>query len=251
MELKRSKYQGVLNILTFNSHLYISVFCSILLLILLEYFIFKLEHKISLLFALLLFINILTSIFISFIVYDRSGFYELNWLNLNGKYNVLNINAGFDEISTIISEKFQKINLTTADFYDPKIHTELSIKKARNKYPPSPLSKKINSTNINFPDNSFDNILLVMSAHEIRDSMERNLFFQELKRIIKPNGVIYLVEHLRNIPNSLVYTFGVFHFHSKRAWLKNFKSADLTVLELFHHTPFLTIFKLKPNGDSL
>ena len=70
------------------------------------------------------------SLLVSWYVYDLSGIYELNWLKeMDGK--VLNINAGFDEISVTIRNRFEKINLKVLDFYDDKLMTESSIKRAR------------------------------------------------------------------------------------------------------------------------
>lgn len=234
--------------MTFNSHLYIGALFLILLLILLDYFIF--ENKILLFLSILLIINVITSSIVSYFVYDKSNFYELRWLRLKSNSHVLNINAGFDEISQILRKKFPNINLSIADFYNPTKHTEKSIKKARKRFPPNADCKKINTTKIDFPDNTFDNILLVMSAHEIRNSKERDIFFKELHRIVKPRGEIHVVEHLRNIPNSLAYSFGVFHFHTKKEWIKNFNFSGLKVVKMSNHTPFITIFKINSHGTS-
>ena len=45
--------------------------------------------------------------------------------------NITNINAGFDETSYILDDKFPNATIKAFDFYDAEKHTEASIKRAR------------------------------------------------------------------------------------------------------------------------
>ncbi|MDW8272943.1 MAG: class I SAM-dependent methyltransferase [Chitinophagales bacterium] len=191
------------------------------------------------------------SLVVSYYIYDLSNLYNLDWLpNLDFK-KVLNINAGFDETSQIIQSKFQKCELTICDFYDKEKHTEVSIKRARNAYAQLTGTIQVSINKLPFNDNEFEYSLVILSAHEIRNKSERVQFFNELKRVTKPNGQIFVTEHLRDINNFLAYTIGFFHFYSKSTWIETFKLANLTLKKEIKTTPFITTFILSKNGDAL
>lgn len=245
MAIERRKFQGVFNILRFNWDFYLTAFlASTVLLWIAPHFNSKLGIVIYSLLSIVLLITLL-SLIVSWYVYDLSGLYKLSFLPEMKNKKACSINAGFDEISQSIFQKYPGISLTVFDFYDATKHTEKSIKRARRVYPPLMEIIKINSTNIPTESNIMDVSIAFFSAHEIRDENERIIFFKELKRITKTEGEIYLVEHLRDLPNFIAYTLGFFHFHSKKTWFKTFKSADLELLEIKKHTPFVNIFILK------
>ncbi|MCO5935136.1 class I SAM-dependent methyltransferase [Mucilaginibacter sp. RB4R14] len=158
--------------------------------------------------------------------------------------NIVNIHAGFDETSEILNAKFPAAKLTVLDFYNPLKHTEVSIKRARNAYKPFHATKQVITTNLQLPNKYADDILIVFAAHEIRNERERIAFFKEIKRIVKPEGNIIVVEHLRDLPNFLAYNIGFFHFLSRPAWYVTFTGAGLKVISEKKLTPFVNIFKL-------
>lgn len=87
-------------------------------------------------------------------------------------------------------------------------------------------------------------MFLILSAHEIRNERERHVFFRELKRILKPGGHIVVTEHLRDLPNFLVYTIGFFHFMPAGAWRRAFRDTGLRIEQQFSITPFIRTFIL-------
>jgi SAM-dependent methyltransferase len=192
------------------------------------------------------------SLTVSFYIYDRSGLYDLEWIEPNElKGTILNIHAGFDETSELLIGRFKNADFLMLDFYDPAIHTEVSIKRARLRYPPHDSTKQISTTSLPFEANSIDLIFIIFSAHEIRDEAERILFFQELERILKQGGKIYVTEHLRDLPNFLAYNIGFFHFYSKRMWQRVFKEAHLPLIKEIKFTPFISTFILEKHGTTL
>ncbi len=104
---------------------------------------------------------------------------------------------------------------------------------------------RITASKIPLGDNSTDIVFAILSAHEIRKQQERNVFFKELRRILKPNGQIIVIKHLRDATNFLAYNIGFFHFHSRKSWLENFRAARLEIEKEIKITPFLTTFILK------
>lgn len=251
MEKIRKPFQGIFNIFRFNWHFYL-MSVALIFLILLFNLIFKTPYQLfGYLAIFLIFINTLISLLVSYYVYDLSDLYKLNWLDklaILPNSKMLNINAGFDETSILLKEKYPEQELIVFDFYDPIKHTELSLKRARKAYPPFPGTQQISYYHFPLPENYADHIFVVLSAHEIRSESERIIFFKELNRILKQNGKIVVIEHLKDLQNFLAYNIGFFHFVSKSSWYAAFKISNLkTVLEI-KITPFITTFILEKNG---
>lgn len=249
----RKPFQGVWNIVRFNWQFYVGSLLVLLLLLLLTNFTNSTIGMYLIIVSSLVFLPTLISLCISFYVYDLSGLYKLNWIDNdtnNQERLLININAGFDETSVLLKEKFPDSGFMALDFYDPKKHTEISIKRARKAYPSFPNTKSVTTTNLPLADNSADQIFLIFAAHEIRNEQERILFFKELKRILKPDGQIIVTEHLRDVVNFLAYNIGFLHFYSKPTWLKVFRSADLTLKNEQKITPFISTFTITKYGTT-
>jgi ubiquinone/menaquinone biosynthesis C-methylase UbiE len=191
---------------------------------------------------------------VSYYIYDLSELYTLNWLgnliNLQ-QGNIVNINAGFDETSILLKNKYADSKLTVFDFYDPFKHTEVSIKRARKAYPSYRGTIQVKTSALPLEDKTVDTIFIMFAAHEIRDENERVKFFSELKRILKPTGQIVVAEHLRDSINFLAYNIGFFHFYSKAIWHSTFKTSQFHIQKEIKLTPFISAFILKTDGDTL
>ena len=185
-------------------------------------------------------------------VYDGSGFYDLAWLpqvlrdsgTTTRPSRIVTISAGFDEVTLLLRDKYPEAEIVPADFYDPALHTEPSIARARTAYPSPMDTVQIETHRAAGTLGNADLIVTSLSAHEVRDEAERIAFFAQLREMIGERGRIVVVEHLRDLPNALAYTIGVGHFHSHAAWLRTFAGADLCILDERRHTPFLRLFTL-------
>lgn len=251
MELKRKPFQGVWNIIRFNRHFYLAACIVLTSLIIIRPYLPGQLQTIIFWMAVLAALSVTISLLVSLYVYDLSDLYRFRWLPDLTNKKILNINAGFDETSAIITNRFPQSVLTICDFYHPDRHTEISIRRARKAYPPHPHTIPVSTNNLPFGDHSFDYVLAILSAHEIRDEQERIHFFKELSRVTTPTGQIFVTEHLRDFNNGIAYTFGFFHFHSKAGWLHTFAQANLVVKAEIKTTPFVTTFILEQYGDSL
>src|SRR3954467_14181058 len=126
--MERVAFQGVTNIIRFNWHFYlIAIGCITGCFIFHQY-----------LLILLIVLSTVVSLGVSWYVYDYSGLYDLGWMDFSSVHHILNINAGFDETSALLSRKYSSASLTVLDFYDPAKHTEVSIERARKAYGPYP-----------------------------------------------------------------------------------------------------------------
>jgi hypothetical protein len=235
-KMGRGAFQGVLNILRFNWHFYVLSLVVMLALI-----------KFSVVLSLLMLLVLVITLAVSYYIYDKSDLYTLKWLRLSPE-SMINIHAGFDETSALLREKYPDASLAVYDFYDPKLHTEVSIKRARKAYPPYPDTLPISTKALQLGEESIDAIFLIFAAHEIRNDEERVIFFKQLAKALTSQGSIVVTEHLRDLPNLLAYNIGAFHFLSPSTWEHTFKQAGLQVQERFHITPFVTTFILSSYG---
>lgn len=249
MEINRRKFQGVLNILSFNRHFYVFGIVA-LSLIIGSKFIFNWNTNLFWLIIFGFIYGLILPLIVSAYVYDFSGFYNFNWLkkmNLeDAEQNLnLNINAGFDETSYILKNILPKSELQVFDFYNSKQHTEAAIIRARKVSLVYPNTQQIKSNAIPLNDNSVDNIFLLSAIHEIRKQDEKVQFLKECRRVCKTNGNVIMVEHLRDLPNFLAFTIGFTHFFSKATWEAAFSEAGFTSIKETKFTPFMAIFNCK------
>lgn len=250
MEIKRRKFQGVLNILSFNRHFY--VFGLIALgLIILSFLYFNWSSLFFWIIIAAFIYGLLMPLIVSAYVYDFSGYYNFGWLRKfkfqdSEKNLILNINAGFDETSFILNNIFPQSELRVFDFYNAERHTEPAIVRARKVSHVYPNTQQIKTDKILLHDNSVDLIFLLSALHEIRSHSEKVQFLKECHRVCKKNANIVMVEHLRDFPNFIAFTIGFTHFFSRDIWKKAFTQAGFTHFEEQKFTPFMSIFKCKP-----
>lgn len=239
----RKPFQGVGNIVRFNWHFYLSALVLVLVLLLLK----------MVAAGVILLVVLAETLLVSFYIYDVSGLYNMSWagqaIPRDGAV-IVNIHAGFDETSVLLQEKFPASELRVFDFYDPARHTEVSIKRARRAYPAFAGTRHIGTGTIPLHDDEADRIFVIFAAHEIRDQMEREIFFSELKRVLRDDGRIVVTEHLRDLPNFLAYNIGFFHFLPKRHWYMAFEKAGLVITGEVRINPFVRTFILEKYGPS-
>jgi SAM-dependent methyltransferase len=192
------------------------------------------------------------SLLVSHHVYDRSGLYELRWLDglAAPPRSIVAITAGFDETSAALRDRYPQAAVQVLDFYDARRHTEPSLRIARAASAPMPGTVAVASTDLPVATGSADLIVCVFAAHEIRDAAERAAFLRELRRILRPDGAVVVVEHLRDLANVLAYSVGALHFHSRATWLRAFGAAGLALEKAVACTPFASAFILRPHGPA-
>ena len=115
----RKPFQGVLNIIRFNWPFYVLSLGLIL-------FMFAIRNYSTgaiAIAAVVLLIGVICltviSLLVSWYVYDLSRFYEFSWLEglpRKSAEKIVNINAGFDETSSLLANKFEHAEMTVCDF---------------------------------------------------------------------------------------------------------------------------------------
>ena len=250
MAAKRRRFQGVLNILSFNRHFYFLGLGALAVIIASRWFIGWPGIIFWMVMAAFLY-GLIMPLIVSAYVYDFSGYYDLHWLNgVISKdkqiQSIASINAGFDETSFIIEEKFPGADLQVFDFYNAKQHTEPAIKRARQVSMTYPNTREISSGQIPLEDHTADIIFLLSAVHEIRSHKEKIAFLKECHRVCKTDGSVIMIEHLRDFPNFLAFSVGFTHFFSRATWKDAFKQAGFTTFKETKFTPFMSVFQCSP-----
>jgi len=250
MEVKRRKFQGVLNILSFNRHFYVFGL-GVLLILFVSHSLLKWPDLFFWIIVAAFLYGLIMPLLVSAYVYDFSGYYELHWMKEFIKDQekvkmIVNINAGFDETSFIIKSKFPQSDLKAFDFYNVKQHTEPAIKRARKVSLVYPNTQQVASSSIPLKDRTVDIVFLLSAVHEIRSHEEKVLFLKECHRLCTPEGKVIMVEHLRDFPNFLAFSVGFTHFFSRSVWKDAFERAGFASFRETKFTPFMSIFECSP-----
>jgi len=192
-------------------------------------------------------VAVLLPLFVSHVIYDRSRLYKMPWLDGLSRppQHVLNLTAGFDESSAILRDRFPMSELTVVDLFDAARCTEPSIARARTAYPPYPGTLVTTDGELPLLNGSAELVIAFLSLHEVRAHADRVALLKEICRTLAKDGLLLVTEHLRDLPNSLAFTIGVFHFHPKEAWTRAFREAGLHLIAVHRTAGFITTFILR------
>jgi len=248
--MERKKFQGALNILSFNRHFYVIGLGALAALFATRWLV-EWPHLLFWGIVSAFLYGLTMPLMVSAYVYDFSGYYQFSWLNTLVRDQhpiklVVNINAGFDETSFIIKNKFPDSDLKVFDFYNAERHTEPAIKRARKVSLTYPNTRQIASNSIPLKNSTADIVFLLSAVHEIRSQAEKVLFLKECRRLCKHDGKVIMVEHLRDFPNFLAFSVGFTHFFSRSAWRRAFQDAGFSTFRETKFTPFMSVFDCSP-----
>lgn len=191
---------------------------------------------------------LLSSVLVSWYVYDHAGVTRWEWLparvaSTPGRW--VNIHAGLDESTQSLRRMFPGTEGMVLDIYDAAEMTEPSIARARRMYPASEPFVGATFDALPLPDADRDTVFLLMAAHEIRDPLQRRQFLAEVARVLQDEGQAVLVEHLRDWKNFAAFGPGFLHFHSEQEWRACARDAGLRVESDSELTPFVRCFVLR------
>lgn len=103
---------------------------------------------------------------------------------------ILDIGCGYGRTLNELSLQGFK-NLYGIDF------SQNMIERGNLEYPDLNLSQQ-NNKNIPFEDNTFDAVILIAVLTCIINDKDQTFLFDEIKRVLKPNGIIYMNDFLIN-----------------------------------------------------
>jgi len=189
---------------------------------------------------------IVGSLVVSWVVYDRSPLMTARWVP--GALGIrprtwINLHAGLDEWTPALRLLLPQSRGRTLDIFNRLAMGEASISRARRDA--ERCSEHADFRHLAVADGAIDAVFLFFCAHELRSQAARCELFDEVSRVLVSGGRVVVTEHLRDWRNLLAYGPGVLHFHSRRAWLRGFAHARLTVVEESFMTPFVRVFVLE------
>ena len=247
----RSRYEGALQILQFNSDKYIAAFASILA----GAFVAPLMPPSG---RLLLWIAVTPALFwmvsslaVSHYVYDRFPIYDFRQvaqLLTRAPQRWINIHSGWDETSEHFGELFPESRGQVVDIFDAELMTERSIRRAHRKPHDAFPSIPARYNALPFCSHSFDAAFSIFAAHELRSHQQRVVLFEETARVLSPNGELVLMEHLRDWRNFLAFGPGFLHFFSRQAWRNAALEAGFNFQAELSMTPFVRVYILRRNS---
>lgn len=240
----RGRYEGVWNVVRFNAPKYVLGVVVVVLACIGAYF-FAQARPFWIGVAVVALVMIVVPLVATHIVYDRSDLYRMPWLSGQQPRSVINLNAGFDESSAVLQQRFSNSNLRVIDLFDPVRCTEPSIVRARKAYPPYPGTVHATGSALPTDTASIDLVVAFLSLHEVRKHADRVAVFVDIKRTLVPDGRLVVTEHLCDLSNTLVFTFGVPHFHTRATWLHAFHEAGLRIVHEQRTAGLITTFILQ------
>jgi hypothetical protein len=190
----------------------------------------------------------LSSLLVSWYVYDHAGVTRWRWLPpriATSPHRWANIHAGLDESTSALRQLFPGTEGSAVDIYDSGEMTEPSIARARRIRPSAEPFRRGKYDALPLPENGCDAVFLLFAAHELRVAEHRTHLFRETTRVLREEGCVVLVEHLRDWKNFLAFGPGFLHFHSRRNWLRTIRDAGLVVEQEGPVTPFVECFVLR------
>lgn len=191
--------------------------------------------------------EMIASLVVSHIVYDRSKLQRWDWAAAalgERPTHWINIHSGLDESSAAFRRIFPGSHGRVFDMFDPREMTEPSITRARNAHA-GDQSERVDFRHLPIADASADAVFLMLSAHELRKHESRVALLSEVRRLLALGGRVIVAEHLRDLANFIAFGPGFLHFHSRATWLSAIADAGLCVENEFSITPFVGVFVLR------
>jgi hypothetical protein len=182
-------------------------------------------------------------------MFDRSELLPGQWLKEEaprapGRW--VQINAGLEETTLPLDQVFPGAEGKMLDLYDPAVMTEPAVTRARQGKARGAGSVTTRPDSLPVMDGWADVVVVTLAAHEIRDRQKRQRFFQELRRVVSPQGNLILVEHLRDLAAALAFGPGILHFFPRQEWLRLGSVAGLKMERERRITPFVRVFVYQP-----
>lgn len=243
----RGRYQGMLQILKFNRRFYGLTAMAVIALVMfaaLGRASYALRNGAVAAAALAIYWGC-ASLLVSHWVYDLSPVYRWAWIAKifeTPPRRWANIHAGLDESTAALKALFPGSNGVALDIFNAEAMTERSIAAARKAVIESEPAAVADFRALPFANGTLDAVFLIFAAHELRKPHDRETFFREINRVVRRDGLVVLVEHMRDWRNFAAFGPGFMHFLPRSAWHAGTRAAGLHVVREFSMTPFVRIF---------
>jgi SAM-dependent methyltransferase len=154
------------------------------------------------------------------------------------------IHAGLDA-EVDVDKVMQGDCVARLDIFDPEVMTSRSIQRARRRTARANAAVACTPSALALANATCGAVVVAFTAHEIRNPRVRELFFLELRRVLRPGGRVVLVEHVRDFMNLVAFGPGCLHFLSRAEWLRLAACADFKVADETKITPWVRALSLE------
>ena len=192
------------------------------------------------------------SVAVSWWVYDASPLYKWEWLRAYFAGNPRDwaiFHAGVDDATPLLRELFESEG-AAYDFFDASVMTEPSIGRARAVSLPEIAPVAIDFRAFPLESESLDAAFVMLAAHELREAAQREQFFGELARVLRPNGTLVVAEHTRSAANFAAFGPGALHFFAAQEW-RRLGAREFKETHEFGITPFVRAWVWRKMGDQM
>ena len=153
----------------------------------------------------------------------------------------LNVTTGFDDSTPTLTERLAGTRGSTIDVVETAAPLDGPQRLGRDRFPPTGRAATPATLESALRDVALDCAFLLMAAHEFDDA-ERLTLFTSIADRLRPDGRLVVVEHLRDLPNTLAFGLGARHFQARETWLGLAHDAGLTTLQERSLSPFVRGF---------
>jgi hypothetical protein len=228
---------GVGRVVRFNWPKYVAAFGALILLAALVASFDGLPRLLLILAILGLCYGILGSLTATWWVYDHRSdqlLVELSRRHDHKRAWVL-VHAGFDESRGRL-DNLLGTPVATLDV-GPQMHLSRSLERAVG------LMGRPDRPAILGPETNIATAIVLFGIHELRKPGEPEALLRQLGGSLASVGRVLIVEHLRDVPNTLVYGPAVLHFGSKKRWSDAVHNAGLKVASTTRVAGFITVIE--------
>jgi SAM-dependent methyltransferase len=186
------------------------------------------------------------SLAVSWWVYDRSDLQDWRWLRpmLAGAGSWASVHAGFDDAGPALPAALGA-PAAVVDMSPMLGRVSPSLRRARRLHPAAGAGR-LAVDGLPLGTSSMDAVVLVFSAHEVRERRRREALFSELRRVVRPGGRVVLVEHLRDAVNVAAFGLGAWHFRTRASWVAVGRRCGLRLEDEAAMTAFVRALVLCP-----
>ncbi len=242
MSAGRRRFSGTANIVRFNRGKFIGAAIAVVALVALA--VVAEGLRVPLLVGVgVIVVGVLLSLGVSYWVYDASDLYDLSWSNsIQDGDRIAVVHAGFDEVSATLQARHRS-PVHVVSFFNRIETAEASIRRARGRGSGTVAASAQPDQGL-LTSGQFDWVVAFMCLHELRTDVARQEVLRELRDGLAEDGKLVVIEHLRDLPNAVGFSIGVFHFMSRSSWQSDFTAAGLGIVSEKKRTPFVSEFVL-------